>query len=44
MLVTMKELLVEAKKGGYGVPAPNCFNRESIEACFKAVGRAIVLL
>lgn len=36
MLVTMKELLVEAKKGGYGVPAPNCFNRESIEACFKA--------
>lgn len=36
MLVTMKELLVEAKLKGYGVAAPNCFNLESIQSCFEA--------
>lgn len=36
MLVTMKELLVEAKKKGYAIPAPNVFNKESVVACFQA--------
>lgn len=36
MIIPMHELLKEAKKGGYGVAAPNVFNRETIEACFLA--------
>lgn len=36
MIIPMHELLREAKKGGYGVAAPNVFNRETIEACFLA--------
>lgn len=32
----MHEMLKEAKKGGYGVAAPNVFNRETIEAAFLA--------
>lgn len=36
MIISMHELLKEAKKGGYGVAAPNVFNRETIEACFLA--------
>ncbi len=36
MLVPMKELLVAAKEGGYAVPAPNVFNKESVEAAFNA--------
>ena len=36
MLETMKDLLVEAKRGGYAVPAPNVFDKESVEAAFNA--------
>lgn len=36
MIIPMHQLLKEAKKGGYGVAAPNVFNRETIEACFLA--------
>lgn len=36
MMRPMKELLEEAKRGGYGIAAPNVFNRETIEACFLA--------
>lgn len=36
MIIPMHEMLKEAKKGGYGVAAPNVFNRETIEACFLA--------
>lgn len=36
MLVTMKELLVDAKKKEYAIPAPNVFNKESVAACFQA--------
>lgn len=36
MLVTMKEILKEAKQKQYGVAAPNCFNLESIRCCFEA--------
>lgn len=36
MMTPMKDLLEEAKKGGYGIAAPNVFNRETIEACFLA--------
>ncbi len=36
MMRPMRELLEEAKKGGYGIAAPNVFNRETIEACFLA--------
>ena len=36
MLEPMKELLVEAKRGGYAVPAPNVFDKESVEAAFNA--------
>lgn len=34
MMIPMGELLAKAKKEGYGVAAPNVFNRETIEACF----------
>ncbi len=36
MLEPMKDLLVEAKHGGYAVPAPNVFDKESVEAAFNA--------
>lgn len=36
MLLPMKDLLLEAKAGGYAVPAPNVFNKESVEAAFNA--------
>ncbi len=36
MLEPMKDLLIEAKHGGYAVPAPNVFDKESVEAAFNA--------
>lgn len=36
MLVTMQEILADAKKKGYAAAAPNCFNKESIQCCFEA--------
>lgn len=36
MLVPMKDLLVDAKQGGYGIAAPNVFNMETVEATFQA--------
>ena len=36
MLEPMKDLLVEAKRGGYAVPAPHVFDKESVEAAFNA--------
>lgn len=36
MIISMGEILNKAKKEGYGVAAPNVFNRETIEACFLA--------
>lgn len=36
MILPMSELLKKAKKEGYGIAAPNVFNRETIEACFLA--------
>jgi len=34
MLLPMKDLLQEAKRGKYGVAAPNVFNMKTVEACF----------
>ena len=36
MLVSMLEILEKAKKGGYGVLAPNVFNEDSVRACLEA--------
>lgn len=36
MIIPMHELLQDAKEKGYGVAAPNVFNRETIEAAFQA--------
>lgn len=36
MIISMGEMLNRAKKEGYGVAAPNVFNRETIEASFLA--------
>ena len=36
MMEPMHELLQEAKKGGYGIPAPNVYNRFTIEAALQA--------
>lgn len=36
MLITMGEMLKRAKKGGYGVAAPNVYNKETVEVCFEA--------
>lgn len=36
MLVPMLEILNHAKKGGYGVLAPNVFNEDSVRACLEA--------
>ena len=39
MIISMGEMLGKAKKEGYGVAAPNVFNRETIEASFLAAGK-----
>ena len=36
MLVSMLEIMEKAKKGGYGVLAPNVFNEDSVRACLEA--------
>lgn len=36
MLVTMKEILEKARKGGYGVPAPNAENELNVRAYIEA--------
>lgn len=36
MLVSMLEIMNKAKKGGYGVLAPNVFNEDSVRACIEA--------
>ena len=36
MLQPMHELLQDAKKGHYGIPAPNAFSRFTMEACLQA--------
>lgn len=36
MLVSMKTILVSAKRGGYGVSAPNVFNEDTIRAAIEA--------
>lgn len=36
MLVSMKELLLSAKKGGYAVAAANVFTGRTVKACFAA--------
>lgn len=36
MLITMKEMLVEAQKKGYAVPAPNVWNESSVRAALLA--------
>lgn len=35
MLVSMKEILLQARAGHYGVPAPNVFDQRSIDACIR---------
>ena len=37
MLVTMKEILDHAKKGGYGVTAPNVQSEDTVRAVLEAV-------
>lgn len=34
--MTMKRILIDAKKNNYAVPAPNVFSAETVEACFEA--------
>ena len=36
MLVRMDEILNKAKKGKYGVAAPNVYNDISVKACYEA--------
>ncbi len=36
MLVPMSDILIEAKKGRYGVAAPNVLNMETVQATFEA--------
>lgn len=36
MLEPMRDLLIEAKRGGYAVAAPNVYNEESVKAAFRA--------
>lgn len=36
MLQPMHELLQDARKGHYGIPAPNAFSRFTMEACLQA--------
>ncbi len=35
MITTMKSLLIDAKKNGYAVPAPNVWNEDSIRAAIR---------
>ncbi len=46
MLLTIKDLLIPAKQGGYGVAAPDAYNSPSVQACFEAAAglRAPVIL
>lgn len=46
MLVSMKPILEDAMKNGYGVAAPNVFDGESVRACFEAANevRAPIIL
>lgn len=39
MIVSMAELLQDAKKGHYGVAAPNVFDSITVKACFEAADR-----
>lgn len=46
MLEPMRDLLIEAKRGGYAVAAPNVWNKESVKAAFHAaeeLGAPIIL-
>lgn len=36
MLVSMRRILESARKGGYGVAAPNVFNMETVRAAFES--------
>ncbi len=36
MLVSMLEIMQHAKKGGYGVLAPNVFNEDTVRVCLEA--------
>ena len=36
MLITMKDMLIEAQKKGYAVPAPNVWNENSVRAALDA--------
>ena len=36
MLVSMKEILVEARNGKYGVAAPNVINEDTARVCIEA--------
>ena len=36
MIVTINDILYPAKRGGYGVAAPDAYNSQSVEACFRA--------
>ena len=36
MLGSRLEIMEKAKKGGYGVLAPNVFNEDSVRACLEA--------
>lgn len=46
LIISMGKLLQEAKKGGYGVAAPNVFNDKTVEAAFQAASelRAPIIL
>lgn len=39
MIVGIDTLLNRAKQGGYGVAAPDAYNSQSVEACFRAAVR-----
>ena len=36
MLVSMKEILVKAQSGAYGVAAPNVINEDTARVCIEA--------
>lgn len=36
MIVSLNNILYKAKAGGYGVAAPDAYNSQSVEACFRA--------
>lgn len=36
MIVSLNDILYKAKAGGYGVAAPDAYNSQSVEACFRA--------